>query len=87
MDIEYDPRKAESNLKKHGVSFGEAATALLDPMALMREDDDAQGEARYVLVGMSNAGHPDYGLLYLAQRREHPLDFGAQGDQQRTEAI
>jgi uncharacterized DUF497 family protein len=57
MDIEYAPRKAESNLKKHGVTFDEAATALLDPMALAREDDDAQGEARYVLVGMSNAGH------------------------------
>ena len=35
-----------------------AATSLFDPMALAREDDDAQGEARYVAVGMSNAGHP-----------------------------
>jgi uncharacterized protein len=57
MDIEYDPRKAASNLKKHGVSFDDAATALLDPMALAREDDDAQGEARFVAVGMSSAGH------------------------------
>ena len=57
MDIEYDPRKAESNLKKHGVSFDEAASVLLDPMALVREDDDAHGEVRYVALGMSNAGH------------------------------
>jgi len=57
MNIEYDSRKAVSNLKKHGVSFDEAATSLFDPMALAREDDDAQGEARYVAVGMSNAGH------------------------------
>lgn len=57
MDIEFDPRKAASNLKKHGVSFDDAATALLDPMALAREDDDAQGEARFVAVGMSGAGH------------------------------
>jgi hypothetical protein len=57
MDIEYDPRKAASNLKKHGVSFDDAATALLDPMALAREDDDAQGEARFVAVGMSSSGH------------------------------
>lgn len=56
MDIEYDPRKAESNLKKHGVTFDEAATVLLDSMALVREDDDAHGEARYVALGMSNAG-------------------------------
>lgn len=57
MDIEFDSRKATSNLKKHGVSFDDAATVLLDPMALVREDDDAEGEARYVAVGMSKAGH------------------------------
>jgi hypothetical protein len=36
----------------HGVSFEDAATALLGPMALAREDDDAQGETRFVVVGM-----------------------------------
>ena len=53
MEIEYDPAKATSNLAKHGVSFGEAATALLDPRGLAMEDPDATGEARWVLVGMS----------------------------------
>lgn len=56
MDIEYDSRKAASNLKKHGVSFDDATTVLLDPMALVREDDDAQGETRFVAVGMSSTG-------------------------------
>ncbi len=53
MDIEWDTDKAVSNLAKHGVSFDEAATALLDPMALAQEDEDADGEARWVLLGMS----------------------------------
>lgn len=53
IDIEWNPDKAESNLAKHGVSFDEAATSLLDPMALAREDEDAEGEARWVLMGMS----------------------------------
>lgn len=53
MNIEWDPDKAESNLAKHGVSFDEAVTSLLDPMALAREDEDAEGEARWVLMGMS----------------------------------
>ena len=57
MDIEFDPKKASSNLKKHGVSFSEAATVLLDSMALVREDDDAEGEARFLVVGISDAGH------------------------------
>jgi hypothetical protein len=36
---ESDPAKALSNQRKHGVAFDEAATCLLDPMALVREDD------------------------------------------------
>lgn len=55
MDIVFDPNKAQSNLKKHGISFEEAASCLLDQMALVREDDDAEGEQRFVLLGMSNA--------------------------------
>jgi uncharacterized DUF497 family protein len=45
VDIEYDPAKAASNLKKHGVSFEEAVTALLDSMALATEDPDAERSA------------------------------------------
>jgi uncharacterized protein len=53
MEIEWDSDKADSNLQKHGVSFEEAATALLDPMALAQEDAAAEGEPRWVLIGMS----------------------------------
>jgi uncharacterized DUF497 family protein len=56
MDIEFDPAKAKRNQAKHGVSFEEAASCLLDPMALAREDDDAMDEPRWVLLGMSRAG-------------------------------
>ncbi|HKU14346.1 MAG TPA: BrnT family toxin [Steroidobacteraceae bacterium] len=38
---------------KHGVRFEEAATSLLDPMALAQEDESSEGEARWVLIGMS----------------------------------
>jgi uncharacterized protein len=41
MEIAFDPKKAASNLKKHGVSFDEAKTALLDSLALVRDDPDA----------------------------------------------
>ena len=53
MDVEWDSDKADSNLKKHGVSFEEAATALLDPLALAQEDAVAKDEPRWVLIGMS----------------------------------
>ena len=33
--------------------FEEAATSLLDPQALAQEDADSEGEARWLLIGMS----------------------------------
>jgi len=57
MKIEWDPKKARSNLRKHEVSFEEAATALSDPMAATGDDPDhSVGEFRYVTFGMSERG-------------------------------
>jgi uncharacterized DUF497 family protein len=57
MNIIWDENKATSNLRKHrGVSFEEAATCLLDPMALVVEDPDAESEQRFILIGMSSEG-------------------------------
>jgi uncharacterized DUF497 family protein len=56
MQVELDPKKAASNRRKHGVSLDEAVGSLLDPLALVREDESAQGEARFVLMGMSREG-------------------------------
>ena len=56
MQVEADPEKNAANLKKHGVSLDEAAEGLLDPLALVREDGTGEGEARFVLVGMSLDG-------------------------------
>jgi hypothetical protein len=55
VDVDFDTRKARANLRKHRVSFEEAATALYDPPALYREDPDAAGENRWVLVGLSSS--------------------------------
>jgi uncharacterized DUF497 family protein len=53
--FEWDPKKAESNARKHGVTFDEASTAFGDPLALLMPDPDHSfGEERYVLLGMSN---------------------------------
>jgi len=34
MNVEWNERKAASNLRKHGVSFEEAATGLMDSTAV-----------------------------------------------------
>ena len=56
MSFEFDPTKARSNLRKHGVSFAHAEQTLRDPMALTMEDPDAQGEQRSVTLGMDALG-------------------------------
>jgi len=57
MKIEWDPIKAKRNLKKHGVSFEEAATALSDPMAITGSDPDHSAyEERYITFGVSERG-------------------------------
>ena len=56
MEIEWNPKKAEANLREHGISFAEAATVLLDEYALSREDQDSIGEQRFVSLGMSGTG-------------------------------
>ncbi|CAK0778448.1 conserved hypothetical protein [Gammaproteobacteria bacterium] len=57
MKIEFDPVKAAANPVAHeGVTFSEAEAVLLDPYALTREDIDAEGEQRFVTLGMGAKG-------------------------------
>jgi len=56
MEVEFDLKKAKSNQKKHGVSFEEAITALLDEQATWVEDPDSRSERRWVLRGLSQQG-------------------------------
>ena len=57
MEFQFDPAKAAGNLRKHGVSFADAETVFMDPLALHRIDPDAEGEERFVAVGAGSAGH------------------------------
>jgi uncharacterized protein len=50
-DFEWDDRKAAANLRKHGVAFEEAISALADPQALEAPEPDHPG--RFVTIGRS----------------------------------
>jgi len=53
--FEWDPVKAESNVRKHHVTFDEASTVFGDPLNLVMADPDhSRDEERYLLLGMSN---------------------------------
>jgi hypothetical protein len=51
---EWDPEKAKANLRKHAVSFEEAATVFLDPLAVTYPDPDhSEEERREITIGQS----------------------------------
>jgi uncharacterized protein len=54
--FEWNEEKAKSNLRKHGVSFVEAATVFDDPWYLIMDDPDhSVGEQRFLVLGYSIA--------------------------------
>ena len=54
MIYEWDPEKAKRNLREHGVSFEEAATVFLDPLATTYSDPDHSNEEdREITIGYS----------------------------------
>ena len=67
MPLQYDPSKAAANLKKHGVSFADSEGVLSDPLAVTIEDSDAEGEPRFVAIGLGSAGEV---LVVVCTERE-----------------
>jgi hypothetical protein len=56
VEVEWDANKAASNLRNHGVDFADAASVLLDDMALTILDDSVDEEDRFVTLGMDALG-------------------------------
>jgi uncharacterized DUF497 family protein len=70
--FEWDPRKAASNARKHGVTFDEAATAFVDPFGRIVDDPrHSTRERRFALLGHSE------------QRRLLAVMFTERGDRIR----
>jgi uncharacterized protein len=55
MKFQFDPAKAKRNLKKHDVSFADAEGVFYDLLAIHTEDPYAEGEERWIAVGMGSA--------------------------------
>ena len=55
MEFEWDPKKAAKNLRRHRVSFNEAATVFGDSLGTTVPDPDhSLAEDRYITVGISS---------------------------------
>ncbi len=67
MKFEWALKKARTNLRKHKVTFEEAATVLSDPMSATGADPDHSiTEDRYITFGVSERGR----LLVVAFAEE-----------------
>ncbi|MBZ0136358.1 MAG: BrnT family toxin [Planctomycetes bacterium] len=51
LEFDWDPRKSESNLRKHRVTFEEAMEVFKDPLSLTIPDVD--DEERWITIGRS----------------------------------
>ena len=54
--IVWDPEKALSNLRRHGVRFSDAESVLFDAQAITVEDESFEEERRFVSAGMDAVG-------------------------------
>ncbi len=69
-NFEWDPRKAKSNIKKHKISFEQAATIFKDRRAISIYDDEhSDREDRWVTLGLSLNG-----ILLVAHHTFEQLD-------------
>lgn len=56
MDYQWDPNKALVNLEKHNVDFADAIGVFEDEWALTIEEQDVDGEQRFVALGTDFLG-------------------------------
>ena len=57
LTFEWDEKKADDNLRKHGVTFDEAKTVFNDPFSVTIYDPDhSSDEQRYIDIGLSSKG-------------------------------
>ena len=57
MNFEWDFKKSDSNIKKHGISFHDASTVFGHPLSITFDDPDHSiGEHRHLTFGYSKTG-------------------------------
>jgi uncharacterized DUF497 family protein len=51
----WDTDKAFGNVRKHGISFSEAAEAFFDPFLVFLGDEAEEGEVRETVIGLTRS--------------------------------
>lgn len=86
LKFEWDARKAALNLRKHGISFEEAATVFGDALAYTFVDPDhSLGEHRFLTIGVS--AHDRTLLVVHAERGQDIRIISARRATRREQSI
>ncbi len=56
MSLAWDPDKALQNFRKHGIRFSDVEPVFYDPLTVILEEQRAQNEPRFILVGSDAPG-------------------------------
>ena len=87
MVYEWNAAMAKANRQKHGVSFEEAATVFLDPLAFtFPGSDHSSAEVREITIG--STGRQRIVLVSHCQRGDPHADYQCpKGKQERARAL
>lgn len=67
MEFEWDPKKEAKNIRKHKVTFSEAATVFADMLSTTVPDPDhSEDEDRSIIIGLSQRSR-----LLMVAHTEH----------------
>ena len=84
MRFEWNPVKARSNVRKHGISFDEAISVFRDPLALIFDDETHSGQgSREIIIGYSVLNR--LVLVCFTEREENNLRIISARSPTRTE--
>lgn len=85
MEFEWDSRKAQTNLRKHGVPFRFASAVFLDKRRLERVDTSEEyGEDRWITVGL--AGDIELTVVYTMRSERIRIISARKADRYEREA-
>lgn len=85
MEFEWDSRKAQANLRKHGVPFRFASAVFLDSRRLERVDTgEDYGEDRWLTVGL--AGDIELTVVYTLRGERIRIISARKADRYEREA-
>ena len=84
MAFEWDEKKSQANLAKHGIDFHTASLAFADPFALtMRDELHSDQESRFIMLAAIAAGVILFVSVHGTRSRRHSLNLGSCSDSTR----